>query len=223
MKIHDRTYTAATNACLFVGIASAFGFDKIHHVAWIVAGSCAGVIAIAMYFIRHWQRARGGEPVHEVSPYPIIVACSSEQQVLANAESDLTERVLKQPHRSVLETRRVGFVLETRRVGQAKLVINLPTTGKLTAMQKENKPRVYEFITPKSTGRIKQALTTEYVQLATATRSHKTMNARARLLKHSSARVNLFAEDAENAPISGFADRKRLLSFPSWSRCRKIS
>lgn len=192
MKIHDRTYTAATNACLFVGIASAFGFDKIHHVAWIVAGSCAGAIAIAMYFIRHWQRARGGEPVHEVSPldwetsrtpYSASVAYFSlEQQVLENAESDLTERVLKQPHRSVLDTRRVDFVIETRS-GEAKLVINFLTTGKLTAMRKENEPRVCEFITPKSTGRIKQA-PTEYVQLATAaTRSHKTMNARARLLK----------------------------------------
>ena len=54
MKIHDRIYVTATNACLFVGVASAFGFDNTGHVAWVVAGICAGVSAITMYFIRHW-------------------------------------------------------------------------------------------------------------------------------------------------------------------------
>ena len=55
MKIHDRTYAAATNACLLVGVASAFGFDRFRHAAWIAAGICAAAVAIATYFVRHWQ------------------------------------------------------------------------------------------------------------------------------------------------------------------------
>lgn len=71
MKIQDRAYVMATNACLIVGVASAFGFDSTGHAAWAVAGSCSGVVAITMYFIRHWRRARCEEPVQieRVSPW----------------------------------------------------------------------------------------------------------------------------------------------------------
>ena len=55
MKIRDRAYVTVTNACLFVGVASAFGYDSIGRAAWVVAGSCAGVTAITMYIIRHWR------------------------------------------------------------------------------------------------------------------------------------------------------------------------
>ena len=66
MKIQDRTYVTATNACLFVGVASAFGFDNTGHAAWVVAGSCAGVAAITMYFIRHW-RTQNEHPIRRWS------------------------------------------------------------------------------------------------------------------------------------------------------------
>ena len=71
MKIQDRAYVTATNACLIVGVASAFGFDSTGHAAWAVAGSCSGVVAITMYFIRHWRKARREEPVQieRVSPW----------------------------------------------------------------------------------------------------------------------------------------------------------
>ena len=71
MKIQDRAYVTATNACLIVGVASAFGFDSTGHAAWAVAGSCSGVVALTMYFIRHWRRARREEPVQieRVSPW----------------------------------------------------------------------------------------------------------------------------------------------------------
>ena len=69
MKIHDRTYVTATNACLFVGVASAFGFDSTGHAAWVVAGSCAGVTAITMYFIRHWRMKEEAEMKREEHPW----------------------------------------------------------------------------------------------------------------------------------------------------------
>lgn len=118
MKIQDRTYVTATNACLIFGVASAFGFDSTGHAAWVVAGSCSGAVAITMYFLRHWRSARREEPVQieRVSPWvggartsnwahsrlPFAIGddrLASTPQVLAESEPDPAEfvsRVLRE-------------------------------------------------------------------------------------------------------------------------------
>ena len=61
MKLASRTYSIGTNACLIVAVVSAFQFDGTSHNAWLILGGCAAVIAMTMYFVRHWQPKRRTE------------------------------------------------------------------------------------------------------------------------------------------------------------------
>ena len=55
MRFPRRTYVVTTNTCVILGVASAFGFDRTEHMAWLALGGCAAIGAIAIYFIQHWQ------------------------------------------------------------------------------------------------------------------------------------------------------------------------
>ncbi|MDE0005772.1 MAG: hypothetical protein OXQ29_24040 [Rhodospirillaceae bacterium] len=50
-------YSGVTNACLIVGVVSAYGFDKNAHLMWLVLGGTAAVVAMGTYVSRHWRRA----------------------------------------------------------------------------------------------------------------------------------------------------------------------
>ena len=59
MRVARRTYTIVTNACLALGVASAFGFDRTGHITWLVIGGSAAVAAFAIYLVQQWEvRAR---------------------------------------------------------------------------------------------------------------------------------------------------------------------
>ena len=62
MKTDLHKYSVVTNACLALGVASAFGFDRTNHVAWLVLGGCSAIVAISTYFLRHWQQEPLSEP-----------------------------------------------------------------------------------------------------------------------------------------------------------------
>ena len=55
MRFTQRTYSVTTNTFLMLGVASAFGFDRTDHMAWLVLGGSAAIGAIATYFLQHWK------------------------------------------------------------------------------------------------------------------------------------------------------------------------
>ena len=55
MRFRRHTYSICTNTCLLAGVASAFGFDRTDHLAWLGLGGCAATGAIVIYFVQHWQ------------------------------------------------------------------------------------------------------------------------------------------------------------------------
>ena len=66
MKLASRTYSGVTNACLILGLASAFVFDRTNHFVWLVIGGFSATVAITTYFVRHWQskpRTESSRPV----------------------------------------------------------------------------------------------------------------------------------------------------------------
>ena len=56
MKLASRTYSIVTEFCLIVAVVSAFQFDGTNHIAWLIVGACSAVIAMTMYFVRHWRQ-----------------------------------------------------------------------------------------------------------------------------------------------------------------------
>jgi hypothetical protein len=55
MNLSEKTYDAAVTSCVFIAIASALLFDKVPQFRWLfaVAALCAGVAAVAFYFLFH--------------------------------------------------------------------------------------------------------------------------------------------------------------------------
>jgi hypothetical protein len=88
MKFPRLTYSTTTNICLILGLASAFGFDRTNHVAWLLLGGCAATWAIATYFRRHWRlkpRAESTSRVSFVSHPDAVESWEPEPQVLFGA------------------------------------------------------------------------------------------------------------------------------------------
>ena len=68
MKLQRGTYSTIVNLCLFLGVVSALGYDRVDHIAWLVIGGCAAVGAITTYFVQHWQAKTVPEPTAPTSP-----------------------------------------------------------------------------------------------------------------------------------------------------------
>lgn len=67
MRFPQRTYSVATNTCVILSVASAFGFDQTGHIAWLALGGSAALVAVAMYFIQHWQAIPSAESTRPAS------------------------------------------------------------------------------------------------------------------------------------------------------------
>ena len=75
------SYLAVTNVCLLSGVGSAFGFEWSGHPVWLVIGGTAAIVAITMYFVRHWERA----PMRRVASGVTVGARPAGERVLSIA------------------------------------------------------------------------------------------------------------------------------------------
>ncbi len=72
MRFTRRKYSVVTNTCLILGVLSAFGFDYNDHPVWLVLGGCAGILAIATYFVQHWERRSAAESIDVSSANSLV-------------------------------------------------------------------------------------------------------------------------------------------------------
>jgi hypothetical protein len=178
MKIGGNVYSAVTSACLLLGVASAFGFDRTSHTAWVLLGGCAGAVAIVTYFIRHWQTIpRRETDVREpVPPRSVWTSDWQAGQVPAHvSRARLSSGQRGLAARSVSVTKARPF--SASEPGPAEMVAKI-----LKQLEETGRRNVYELtfakdgsVTFRFTDRVEQA-PTEYVRPATVTRSYETVH-----------------------------------------------
>ena len=137
MRVSRRTYTIVTNACLMLGIASAFGFDRTGHITWLVLGGGVAVAAITIYLVQQWEvrtRAESQSPVPvqsqlmAVEPWVMKVQYHADPLRRASAErTRLATYWTKEPLSEPLSPARIV------QSGRYFVVARSPSTGELVS------------------------------------------------------------------------------------------
>lgn len=173
-----RHYSAATSTCLLLGVASAFGFDRTSHMAWVLLGGCAGGVAVAMYFIRHWKTTPRREtdvrgPAPSGSVWALDWQAWQEPAHVSRARLSSGQRGLAA--RSVRVAKARPF--SASESGPAEMVAKI-----LKQLEETGRRNVYELtfakdgsVTLRFTDRVEQT-PTDYVRPATGTRSYETVH-----------------------------------------------
>ena len=112
----QRTYSTVTSLCLILSVASAFGYDRASHPAWLVLGGSAASLAIATYFVQHWRRTRPAERTTE-SP-DVLPTIGWTTKRFSHDEHAWPNPVVKaylEGHKSILDQPYVAFPLVHRK------------------------------------------------------------------------------------------------------------
>ena len=101
-----RSYNSIANACVFLGVASAFGFDRNGHPGWLVLGVAVAVVAVVIYFRRHWYGKPGS-----VGPSTTGAQAQAESLWPAAAIERLVVVPTEEDEPSVVFVRRAPYIV----------------------------------------------------------------------------------------------------------------
>ena len=153
MRFTQRTYSVTTNTFLMLGVASAFGFDRTDHMAWLVLGGSAAIGAIATYFLHHWKAKPDAESTTSaVFPANLLTVDPWVTQVETHGAPMLApiERVARGSYGKTREWESVDFLYLSSGYGHSKPADPIELVSEIIKrLQATSKRNVYELVIAK--------------------------------------------------------------------------